>query len=140
MLSTIDVSCGIASNTASCTTTLVTVDYDIQGTSTASSTVTSSGSAVVTDISSYTMPVTVTAGLDKLTSNTTATATANASSTRPGGAKGTEAHTQLHTQLSDQLAQMAVQLKRNALHFASSLEADKAAFPGCYQTAVVQGG
>lgn len=74
MLSTIDVSCGVASNTASCTTTLVTVDYDIQGTLTESSTVTSSGSAVVTDLSSYTMPVTVTAGLDKLTSNTTSTA------------------------------------------------------------------
>ncbi|RXW24332.1 hypothetical protein EST38_g1525 [Candolleomyces aberdarensis] len=43
-----------------------------------------------------------------------------------GKAKGTEAHTHLQTQLSDQLAQMAVQLKRNALHFAGSLEADKA--------------
>ncbi|KAF8624056.1 hypothetical protein AX15_006071 [Amanita polypyramis BW_CC] len=33
----------------------------------------------------------------------------------------------LHQELSEQLAQMAVQLKRNALHFSESLEKDKAA-------------
>lgn len=38
--------------------------------------------------------------------------------------------TALHEELSDQLAQMAAQLKRNAEHFASSLEKDKGVLEG----------
>lgn len=44
--------------------------------------------------------------------------------------KGTPAFYQnssaIHDELSEQLAQMATQLKRNAIHFAGSLEKDKA--------------
>lgn len=44
--------------------------------------------------------------------------------------KGTPAFfqnsTAIHEELSEQLAQMATQLKRNAVHFAGSLEKDKA--------------
>lgn len=78
LFSTIDVSCAIASNTASCTTTMTTVDIAITGTAVAaSSQVTSTGSTVVTGISSYALPVTVTAGLEKLSSaaNSTSVAT-----------------------------------------------------------------
>lgn len=75
--STIDVNCAIASNTASCTTTLTTADISITGTAVAaSSQVTSTGTTVVTNISSYTLPVTVTAGLEKLSgANSTSVAT-----------------------------------------------------------------
>lgn len=76
LASTIDVNCAIASNTASCTTTLTTADISITGTAVAaSSQVTSTGTTVVPDISSYTLPVTVTAGLEKLSAANSTTAT-----------------------------------------------------------------
>lgn len=75
---TIDVNCAVASDTASCTTSITTLDIAISGTSVAaSSQVTSTGTTVITDISTYSMPVTVTAGLEKLAA---ATETASATS------------------------------------------------------------
>lgn len=50
---------------------MTTVDVSITGTAVAaSSQVTSTGSTVVTDISSYSLPITVTAGLEKLSNST----------------------------------------------------------------------
>ncbi|KAF8907831.1 hypothetical protein CPB84DRAFT_1813428 [Gymnopilus junonius] len=53
----------------------------------------------------------------------TATATTSSFARNFGGVHGSTA---LHEELSSQLEQMAQQLKRNALHFSSSLEKDKA--------------
>lgn len=82
LLRTIDISCAIASNTASCTTSMTTLDLTISNSAYASSMVTTSGSAVVTDISSYSLPVTVTAGLEKLSGNG---ASSSATATSTGG-------------------------------------------------------
>lgn len=54
---------------------MTTLDMTISNSAYVSSMVTTSGTAVVTDISSYSLPVTVTAGLEKLTNGTSATAT-----------------------------------------------------------------
>lgn len=61
---------------------MTTLDLTITGTAVAaSSQVTSTGSTVITDLSSYSLPVTVTAGLEKLAAATeTASASASASS------------------------------------------------------------
>lgn len=54
---------------------MTTVDWNLSGPVSSSSTVKSSGTAVITNLSSYTFPVTVTAGLEKLSANGTAVST-----------------------------------------------------------------
>lgn len=54
---------------------MTTLDMTISNSAYVSSMVTTSGTAVVTDISSYSLPVTVTAGLEKLSDGASATAT-----------------------------------------------------------------
>ncbi|KAJ0114518.1 hypothetical protein J7T55_004761 [Diaporthe amygdali] len=77
---TADISCSIASNTASCTSSIASIDLTISNTATAYSMVTTTGTGTMADISSHTMPVTITAGLEKLTTTTAATATSQPSS------------------------------------------------------------
>ncbi|KAF8634271.1 hypothetical protein AX17_004228 [Amanita inopinata Kibby_2008] len=52
--------------------------------------------------------------------------TADATAISTGTSRFLQTSNALHQELSDQLAQMAVQLKRNALHFSDSLVKDKA--------------
>lgn len=54
---------------------MTTLDMTISNSAYVSSMVTTSGTAVVTDIASYSLPVTVTAGLEKLSNGTSGTAT-----------------------------------------------------------------
>lgn len=54
---------------------MTTLDLTISNSAYVSSMVTTSGTAVVTGISSYSLPVTVTAGLEKLSGNGSSTAT-----------------------------------------------------------------
>ncbi|KAI3399646.1 hypothetical protein diail_5994 [Diaporthe ilicicola] len=77
---TADISCSIASNTASCTSSIASIDLPISDTATAYSMATSTGTGTVADISSSTMPVTVTAGLEKLAATAAGTSTSQPSS------------------------------------------------------------
>lgn len=68
----------------------------------------------------FSPPTTLIPSTIPLTSTSTTTATAS----RPSNSNSNT--TALQQELSDQLAQMAIQLKRNALHFSDSLAKDKA--------------
>ncbi|KAJ9138135.1 hypothetical protein NKR23_g8778 [Pleurostoma richardsiae] len=81
---TADVSCAIASDTAVCTSSLneatldaSSIDADATG-----------GVQTVTDLSSYTIPVTITAGLDKLSSGSGASETTSSGTAASTGASG----------------------------------------------------
>lgn len=54
---------------------MTTLDLTISNSATVSSMVTTSGTGVITGISSYGLPVTVTAGLEKLVANATSAGT-----------------------------------------------------------------
>ncbi|POS76411.1 hypothetical protein DHEL01_v205198 [Diaporthe helianthi] len=77
---TADISCAIVSNTASCTSSVASIDLTIDNTATDYSMATMTGTGTMADISSQTMPVTVTAGLEKLTPRATATSASQPSS------------------------------------------------------------
>lgn len=77
---TADISCSIVSNTASCTSSVASIDLTIDNTATDYSMATETGTGTMADISAQTMPVTITAGLEKLTATATATATSQPSS------------------------------------------------------------